>query len=545
MTSPMRSQSPSGVQLTELLAQVAETPMSTIVTYEGGRVVRRRYAQLAEDVRTAAEALRRWGVVPGMRIGLRAPNCYEWLVFDLALIELRAVTVAFTDDFVDWTPAGLAERYALGLLLTIRRDAGEPDERPTFVACIDGDEADNARATARDAERDSDPEYDVPGFIFSTGSAGGIKGMVLNRLGIEANLDAFVDVVGPTPADSVLVFLPISNFQQRLIYYTALWCGANLVVVDPVRLFRALTELRPTILVAPPALYESFAARFYGLPTWKRSLARASADALRIVPSEGLRVELARRLFSDVHAAFGGRMRFMVTGMAPTRASTLRLFARMRLPLFETYGLIETGTVAFNRPGASRIGSVGRVLPGVEVEIGEGSEVLVRKEHLVTRGYFECAEGEAERTFLADGRVATGDCGRFDDDGYLQLAGRRREMIVTPGGVKAHPEVLEAEIDDSTDVEKAVVFGDGRRGLVAVVVVRDPHDTGARQRIEQHVERMNARRPTMRIDRLAFSDTPFSRENGLLRPNLKLDRRRIGEAFGVDSEARTRAEVNI
>jgi long-chain acyl-CoA synthetase len=525
------------MRLVDLHARLSNSPSGAIVTFEGGKPIQRTYAQLGDDVQAAAAVLRRWGVVQGMRVGVRAPNCYQWLAFDLALIELRASSVAFTDDFTDWGPDALAERYGLGLLLVSRREASEGRAEQSFVAYIDGSDADNEGVTAIGAERDVDPDFDTPGLIFSTGSSGGVKGMILNRRGIEANVDAFSEVVAPTPADCVLLFLPISNFQQRLIYYTALWNGSDLIVTDPPRLFRTLKELHPTILVAPPMLYEGFAARFESLPGWKRALARAGAAALRALPSRELSSRGSRLLFADVYAALGGRMRFMVTGMAPTSTSTLKLFTRMQLPLYETYGLIECGTVAFNRPGAKRLGSVGRPLVGVEVEIGEGSEILVRKEHPVTQGYFECAEGEAERTFLADGRIATGDCGRLDDDGFLHIVGRRREMIVTAGGEKAHPEVLEAELDRSADVEKSVVFGGGRHGLVAVIVLRDPQDAGARRRIEQHVDRMNVRRPALSIERLTFGETPFSRENGLLRPNLKLDRRRIAQAYAIELEA--------
>lgn len=483
------------MRLVDLPTRLTDGPAGSIISYEGGEIIRRSYAHLAEDVRATAEKLRGSGVVSGMRVGIRASNSYRWLVNDLALIELRAVSVAFTDDFDDHDPAVLAERYRLGLLL----------------------EGEEEHATALDAYLEDDPDFDTPGMIFSTGSAGGVKGMVLNRRGIEANVDAFTDVVAPTVADRVLLFLPISNFQQRLIYYTALWSGAELIVTDPQRLFRALKELQPTILVAPPMLYEGLAARCE-----EQTGSGASAR------------------YEDVRVTLGGKVRFAVTGMAPTSLSTLELFARMELPLYETYGLIEAGTIAFNRPGAQRLGSVGRPIPGVEIEIGEDAEIVVRKEHPVTQGYFECAEGEAERIYLADGRIATGDCGRFDDDGFLYLEGRRGEVIVTPGGEKAHPEVLEAEIDSCADAEKSVVFGDGGRGLVAVIVLRDPEDAGARERLEEHVERMNVRWPAMSIERLAFTETPFSRENGQLRPNLKLDRRAISQAYAAGLGARER-----
>ena len=140
-------------------------------------------------------------------------------------------------------------------------------------------------------------------------------------------------------------------------------------------------------------------------------------------------------------------MRFMVTGMAPIKRATLELFQLMQLPLFETYGMTEFGGIALNIPGANKVGSVGRPLPGVRVELAPDGEVIAVREHRIASGYCECAAGEEEQTFIGPDRVATGDVGRFDADGYLYLVGRKREMIITAGGTKIHPEIPEAEID--------------------------------------------------------------------------------------------------
>jgi len=119
-------------------------------------------------------------------------------------------------------------------------------------------------------------------------------------------------------------------------------------------------------------------------------------------------------------------MRFMVTGMAPTKRATLELFRMMQLPLFETYGITEFGGIALNVPGASKIGSVGRLLPGVRVEFAEDGEIIAMREHRIASTYFECAEGEVEQTFLSRDRLATGDVGRLDDEGYLYLDGSQK-----------------------------------------------------------------------------------------------------------------------
>lgn len=254
------------------------------------------------------------------------------------------------------------------------------------------------------------------------------------------------------------------------------------------------------------------------------------------VPSKRLREKLAQIIFEDAYEALGGKMRFMVTGMAPIKRSTLDLFELMQLPLFETYGMIEFGGIALNVPGAKRVGSVGRLLPGVRVELAADGEVIAIREHRLASTYFDCVEGEAEEIFINHDRVATGDVGRFDKDGYLYLIGRKREMIVTAGGTKIHPEIPESAINASSDVARSVVFADPDAStLVAVVVPKSPQDQSAKLRIQQFVDSIGERQPSILVGRIIFTDAAFSRENGFLRPNLKLDRRKIAEHFLKES----------
>lgn len=548
------------MDLTKLVTRLPQRHTNSIHFYEGGRAARKTHAEVHADVKAAAATLAGWGVEAGMRVGILAPNSYRWIVYDLALIELRAVSVAFTDDFADADPEVLRDKYDLSLLLVASGQGARHPPAADFVARLDGENAD-VRVARRDrpaggvrphaARSDNgnsagaDPDglnagggnFDSPWLIFSSGSAGGLKGLVINRKGVETWIDSFTQAVAPRPDDRLLIFLPISNFQQRPMYYAALWYGFDVVVTEPARLFLALKDFKPTILVAPPALYEAFETRFDNVPKWKRLAARAGGGVARLLPSRAARVRAARLVFRQAHETLGGRMRLMITGMAPIKRATLDLFRLMQLPLYETYGLIESGSVALNVPGASRIGSVGRPLPGVQVELAEDGEIIVRREHLTAVRYFECAAGENEATFIGGNRVATGDIGRLDADGYLYLVGRKKEIIVTAGGEKVHPEVIESEIDACPDVAKSVVLKrPDAPALVAIVLPKDPRDDGARSRIEQHVLRggNGRQRASMSVEKVVFTSLAFTRENGLLRPNLKLDRKRIAEHFRAD-----------
>jgi long-subunit acyl-CoA synthetase (AMP-forming) len=502
-----------------------------ILTFEKGQVVKRSHDIVLRDVMAVVARLRAWGVKAGMRVGISACNCYEWLIYDLALLDLRALSVAFTDDFATMGADELIDRYLLSLLLVqATNQACKNARQSNAVAFLDGE---NKSIKAIDRQQsNSDREFETIGLIFSSGSSGRLKGLTLNRKGIEASVDAFTKAAAPRSDDCLLLFLPISNFQQRLMYYSALWYGFDLIVTDPSRLFRALKDLHPTILIAPPMLYETFETRFCNLPGWKQRAARIMGGIAGKIPSRRLREKLARIIFKDAYEALGGKMRFMVTGMAPIKRSTLDLFELMQLPLFETYGMIEFGGIALNVPGAKRVGSVGRLLPGVRVELAADGEIITIREHRIASTYFECIEGEAEETFINHDRVATGDVGRFDKDGYLYLIGRKREMIVTAGGTKIHPEIPESAINACPDVARSVVFADPDAStLVAVVLPKSPQDQFAKLRIQQFVDHIGERQPSILVGTIIFTDSTFSHENGFLRPNLKLDRRKIAEHF--------------
>jgi long-chain acyl-CoA synthetase len=523
------------MNLTGILARLDDHKSQGILYFEKGRVVRRDFPSVRKDVEKAIERLKGYGVKPGMRVGIRATNCYPWIVYDIALLELRAVSVAFTEDFFPTPADELQQKYKLGLILAYSKDKPAAESQKGIVALIDQDGQEGVKADDS-FEHEPDPDFECPSLIFSSGTSGRIKGLRVSKKGAEATINAFTSRIQPRPDDCLLMFLPISNYQQRMMCYAAMWFGFDLILTDPPRLFRALKELHPTLFVAPPLLYETIEGKLYNLPKWKKMAADYGGRLIEKIPVPELREKAARKLYAEIYEAIGGRMRFMLTGMAPIKRSTLLLFQRMQLPLFETYGLTECGPVALNVPGQNKIGSVGKPVEPGSVEIAEDGEIIVKKKHPQSIGYFDVPAEDQVATFLDDGRVATGDVGRFDEDGYLYLVGRKKEIIITPGGVKVHPEVLEGDIDASPDVAKSVVFGGaGMQTLVAVVSVRGTLDAEIKERVERHVDSVNAKHPAaIRVGKVVFTDTQFTRENGLLRPNLKLDRKKIQDYFAKD-----------
>jgi long-chain acyl-CoA synthetase len=498
---------------------------ASIYTFERGKSVRHSHAALHADVVDARTRLRNWGVTGGMRVGIYAPNSYQWLVHDLALIELGAISVPFTDDFAGKVNQGLLDKYNIALLLLSRKDAKLFAPQPTHVAFLDADN-DNVRVQERATSGDAD-EADQHSLVFSSGSAGGLKGLVISRKGIEATLPPIIEALDIRPKDRLMLFLPMSNFQQRNLCYSALWYDFDIIITDYTQLFAAMPALNPTVLIAPPVLYQMIFSEYEKYPGWKKMLWMALGAVLTTLPSP-LRQGLARTLFQDFYKQFGSSMRMLVTGMAPIRRNIGKFFERMQLPLCESYGMVEAGSITYRPAGSREYGSVGKLLKGVSLSFEPDGEIIVNRQTPMTLRYFQCAEGENERTFLGPTRVATGDMGKLDADGNLFLLGRKKELLITPGGLKVHPETIEQELNNCPDVAHSVIcLKPHATHLSCVVDLVAPGGADAQARVKKFVNSLPSAKKAAQFVEVVFTDAPFSLENGMLRPNMKIDRKAI------------------
>jgi long-chain acyl-CoA synthetase len=502
------------------------TKTGAIHVLENGKPVRHPYSILHKHVLTAREVLRGWGVRPGSRVGIYAPNSYQWLVYDLALIAMRAISVPFTEDFKGAIDDTLLERYRVSLLLIAKSQSRYFPDKPAHIAFIDS-ENDHVRALEHSPAGDIDEE-DQLSLVFSSGSAGGLKGLVISRSGVTASLPPILDAIGLHRGDRLFLFLPMSGFQQRFLCYGALWYDFDVILTDFAQLFPAMTKLNPTVFLAPPVFYQMVHAEFGKLSIFKQKLRLALGRMLSLIPSLQLRRAAARALFTDFHRQFGKSVRILITGMAPIRHNILEFFDRMQLPISEAYGMVEVGVMTY-RPGkVKKYDSVGIPLSGVHFSFLDDGEVLVHRQNPVTLRYFQCAPGENERTFISPTTISTGDIGVLGSDGYLRLRGRKKELIITAGGHKIHPEVIEHEINNCLDVANSVVFwSGGAPHLTSVIALNDAGDPSARNRARKHVANLKTGKNAIPYISVLFSDEPFTRDNGMLRPNMKIDRKRI------------------
>jgi long-subunit acyl-CoA synthetase (AMP-forming) len=516
--------------LEEMTERLKAHPGNHVAFYEGGKVARRPFPEVYEEIVRVRHKLTSWGVQPGMRVGIFASNSYEWIVYDMALIQLGVTTVPFPDETPVAEIGGLFERYRLNLLLA-SSDLLPPYPMKQPVAFLDRPDSGPVLVKRRELVAG---EERVPSIVFSSGSSGKLKALTTSGPGTMAVIERYCARYRFYHYDSFLVFLPLNSYQQRLMVYGCINYGVDLAVVKTGELLRGLKDFQPTLCLAPPILFESVHKRFLdglrGQPLPKRLAFELGRRVARALPSASLREKLLKGFYRPLHDIFGGRIRLMWTGMAPVRRNTLEFFAEARVPLVETYGLTESGPIASNTPDENRIGSVGKpVFPG-SVRLTDDGEILVERPAFLSTGYYEADPEDQASTYVAPGRIATGDIGHFDAEGFLYLKGRKKEIIVTSEGHKIHPEIVEDLLNRSPLVLQSVVFGNGLPHLAALLVVRRPDEDG--REVARWLEEVQRTLPHgLRIEKSHITHEELTRENGLLTENLKLNRRAILQRY--------------
>ncbi|MFJ6721932.1 AMP-binding protein [Streptomyces sp. NPDC091259] len=460
--------------------------------------------ELYERSGRLAHHLRGLGVGPGDRIGILAANSLEWVLLDLAALRLKAQTAGLEPG--KFTPSReLLDRYDITLLCTDR-----PTDLPGTLRTDDvwaltepGDGPDTPLPPVTWAQRD------VTTIKFTSGSTGVPKGLGATAGSIESSLDAVQEIFEHKPDDHLFVFLPLSLLQQRYWVYSALLHGHDLTLTTYEAAFATLRRVRPTVVMGVPAFYET---------------ACRQIEAKRKRPGAGSTREVARALFGD-------RVRYLWTGSAPAAPAMVSFFTEEAgLPLFEGYGLNETCIVTKNHPGAHRAGSVGRVLRGKEVLIGEDGVIGVRSTHPVNDHYAYAAPGDSDKVFMPDGTVRTGDIGHLDEDGFLFVHGRADDVIVLDNGKKIVVRPVEERMKAHPAIAECVLFSPTQTDLVAVVSPAvPPADPGA---VTALLAAANAAgTPDERISRVIVADEPFSIANGLLTSQYKPKRPAIQRAY--------------
>ncbi|MCC6349477.1 MAG: long-chain fatty acid--CoA ligase [Candidatus Eisenbacteria bacterium] len=545
------------------------------------------------DIESLALGLASLGVGRGDRVALLSENRYEWAVSDLAILGLGAVTVpiypTLTAHQVQYilenaeakvcivsTPAQFdkvnhlaASLPALQVIVPMEPVPPASGRERAFSDLVaEGGRRRAAEPGAFRASAAAIQPGDLATIIYTSGTTGDPKGAMLSHNNIASNVEACLKVVDLNPSDTSLCFLPLCHIFERMAgLYAMLQGGVTIAYAQSLETVAAdAMEVHPTVLTGVPRFYEKVYARvmenalaqpplrknifFWGLRTGTR-VARMRFAGGRPSGPFALQARIADRLVgAKVRARVGGRLRMCISGGAPLGAKIMEFFFAVGIPIIEGYGLTETSPViCLNPPGRERPASVGPVVPGVELRIGEEGEILTRGPHVML-GYFR--NDEATRAAIRDGWFHTGDVGHLDAEGYLYITDRLKDLLVTAGGKKVAPQPLEGRLKTVKWITEAVMLGDRRPYCICLLVPNfavleseaklrgwafaSRRELLARPEVlavyQHEIDQVNADLAQFeRIKKFALLDRDLSQEAGELTPTLKVRRRIVSQKF--------------
>jgi long-chain acyl-CoA synthetase len=546
-------------------------------------------AQFNDEVRALAKGFIAAGVEPGDRIALMSHTRYEWTLIDYALWTAGAVVVPIYEtssaEQAEWilgnsqARAVIAESDGFASMISDARDRLPALEH---LWLLEGDlpsltaAGADVAADALDTRARSRGAADVATLIYTSGTTGRPKGCELTHENLLAAVrNAFLGPLASIHSDgaaSTLLFLPLAHVFARVIEVGTLEAGIVLGHCHDMNdLLPDLGSFKPTFVLAVPRVFEKVyngaEARAVGDGKGKifsraAGTAVAYSEALDSAgPGLRLRAEHAlfdRLVYGKLRAALGGHAEWAISGGAALAPRLGHFFRGIGVSILEGYGLTETtAPVSVNRPERQKIGSVGQPLPGVTVRIADDGEVLVRGKSIFP-GYWH-DEAATKDAFTADGYYATGDIGELDDEGFLAITGRKKEMIVTAGGKNVAPAVLEDRMRMHAIISQCMVVGDGRP-FVGVLVTIDPEAFGPWK--ERHGKPAGATVADLRDDpdlnaevqaavddankavsraesirKFRILDGDFTQEQGHLSAKLGIKRAVLAKEFAAEIEA--------
>ena len=557
---------------------------------KGGTYQDISYAELGESVDAFSKGLNALGVEKEDRVALLSENRPEWAITDFGSLKVGAVTVPMFSTLTAAQVGYILKDSGSKIICVstsrqLEKVTAIRDEVPTLEKIIvfdpiEGECPEGVIQFEEVCELEGqgigvrNPSYanedDIATIIYTSGTTGDPKGVMLTHTNFISNLQACKSLIDVSDADVLLSFLPLSHVFERLGgHYVPLFSGAKVAYAESTfTVAQNMREIAPTVMLSVPRLYETMHDRILRAVQegsslkqkifhWGVSVGSSVSSAIQQgkKPSAILQLQqnIADKLvFAKLKAATGGRLRFFVSGGAALPQSIAEFFHAAGILILEGYGLTETSPViSMNHPAQWRFGTVGVPVQGVEVQIAEDGEILTRGPH-VMKGYFNNESATAE-VIDGEGWFHTGDIGIIDEDGFVKITDRKKNIIVLSNGKNVAPQPIESELVQSPFINQILLVGNERKNLAALIVpnfdalkawaaennvATDDLATMLETReVQQLIQGEIRSRLTdfsdfEQVRRFTLLDKEFSQEADEMTPTLKLKRNVIIKRYG-------------
>jgi long-chain acyl-CoA synthetase len=563
------------------------------VTYKdgSGQWVAKTYRQVGDVVRQLALGLIELGIGKGDKVAILANTRPEWTYFDFAALSVGAVVVPiyqtnspdecqYVLENSDATAVIVEDSDQLAKIDAIRDRVPKLEHVIRMEGtggAISVDELIETGSSRSDAEWEqrwqSVTPDDICTIIYTSGTTGPPKGCVISHGNYRSMVTMALEESVLERDTTTYLFLPLAHSFALLIQFLSFDLGGNIAYWerDPLKIVPNLSEVKPHYFPSVPRIFEKIYTAATGeveksgrlkklVFNWAVGVGGKMRERERADQRVGWllrkQYEIAdKQVLSKIRALFGGRIKNCVTGAAPINPEILRFFDAAGVLILEGWGMTETSTAAtIARPDAFKFGKVGKAFKGCEIKIADDGEILVRGPN-VFQGYYK--NEEATRGTLEGGWLHTGDIGEVDEDGYLSITGRKKDIIITAGGKNITPANLEAEIKQSPYVSQCVVIGDRRPYLVALITLdmeecatlakekgwpEDPAELanhpGMRALIQEHLDEVNEQFARVeQVKKFEILRHDLSQETGELTPTLKVKRNVVAEKYEKDVDA--------
>ncbi len=551
------------------------------------------FREAHEETRAVACGLLAMGVKKGECVGIISETRREWSLADMAILSCGAITVGIYPTETPENTAYILNHAECRFVFVENRKQYEKvrgiiRDLPNISKLIlfDKDNINDEMVTGLEELRRSGEEFfksnteiydersrsisldDIATIVYTSGTTGPPKGVILTHRNISAVVVASAEAIPLREDDFGIVFLPLSHVLQRVAGYVGLYLGARGAFAESIeKIVDNFQELKPTVQSSVPRLFEKFyikvlstvesaSERRKRIFNWCMNIGYQVSALKRAKKNIPLALMIKYRVanmlvFRKIKKVLGGRIRFMVSGAAPISVKILEFFHAAGILILEGYGLTETAAPAtVNRQDDYKFGTVGKPISCCQVKVAEDGEILIRGENIF-RGYYKNEEATRE-AFTPDGWFKTGDIGIIDDEGFLKITDRKKELIITAGGKNIAPQNIENILKTSKYISHAFVYGDRRKYVTALITldneevlnylkIRDiQHNSSVQlsenpevqKLIEREVAESNrhlARYEQIKKFRILNND--FSVDTGELTPTMKLKRRVIAEKY--------------